>query len=498
MIHIKEILIAFTKEEQEEFILFLSKKNKRKDVKNIELVKLLLSDHFSSKEIAEKLYGKQNKVALHALRKRLFTSLLDFTANLSIQQETSLDIQLIKYIISARSFLKKGQIKIAYQILEKTIGIAQENQLFTILNEVYHTKIEYAYKHSTTNIDKLIANFKENQQQLLLHDSLNIAYAKIRKSLQEYQHQQKNINIKKLIEDNLRKQKIDNLTVLSFKSLYQIIQITNISSVQKFNYWDIEEFVLETYQLIQNHTSKNKQLYYHIEILYIIANILFRNRKFKKSLEFLDVMLNCMKEDKQKYFKQYIYKHQLILALNLNFTNQQDKAITLLASVLNKKNIDIVAKLDIELSLIVFYFQNSSLHKAKKLFANFYHTDKWYIEKAGIVWIIKKNLIEILLLIDLGDIDLVDSRLRSFKKKYTKILANFDLQNVLAYLKLIEAFYKQPEIATSKEFYTKVNTSFNWIENKKEDIFMMSFYAWLKAKMTKKGVYEITLNLVNK
>lgn len=285
---------------------------------------------------------------------------------------------------------------------------------------------------------------------------------------------------------------------MSFKSLYQIIQITNISSVQKFNYWDIEEFVLETYQIIQNHTSKNKQLYYHIEVLYIIANILFRNRKFKKSLEFLDVMLNCMKEDKQKYFKQYIYKHQLILALNLNFTNQQDKAITLLDSVLNKKNIDIVAKLDIELSLIVFYFQNSSLHKAKKLFANFYHTDKWYIEKAGIVWIIKKNLIEILLLIDLGDIDLVDSRLRSFKKKYTKILANFDLQNVLAYLKLIEAYYKQPEIATSKEFYDKVNTSFNWIENKKEDIFMMSFYAWLKAKMTKKGVYEITLNLVNK
>ena len=77
----------------------------------MQLVRLLLQDNFSSKEISENLYNKQNKVALHALRKRLFQSLIDFTANLSMKEENSIDIQLIKYILSARSFLKKGQIK---------------------------------------------------------------------------------------------------------------------------------------------------------------------------------------------------------------------------------------------------------------------------------------------------------------------------------------------------------------------------------------------------
>ena len=137
MINLKEILFTFTKEKQQEFILYLEKRNKRKDAKNIQLVQLLVSENLSSSEISIELYKKQNKVALHALRKRLFQSLIDFTANMSMKEESSLDIQLIKQILSARSFLQKGQIKIGYQILDKTIIVAKEHQLFTIINEIY-------------------------------------------------------------------------------------------------------------------------------------------------------------------------------------------------------------------------------------------------------------------------------------------------------------------------------------------------------------------------
>ena len=96
MINLKEILSSFTDEQQQEFISYLDKKNKRKDAKNSQLVKLILSDNLSSKEISDKLYRKQNKVALHALRKRLFQSLIDFTANMSMKDENSIDIKLIK------------------------------------------------------------------------------------------------------------------------------------------------------------------------------------------------------------------------------------------------------------------------------------------------------------------------------------------------------------------------------------------------------------------
>ena len=497
MINLNDILKTLNDDKQQEFITYLDKKNKRIDAKNIQFVKLLVADNYSSQEISEKIYGKQNKVALHALRKRLFQSLIDFTANTSIKEENSLDIKLIKYIIAARNFLHKNQIEVGYQILEKARIIAIEYHLFSILNEIYHTKIQYAHQYKSLNLEETILNFKENQLQLIQEDNLNIAYAKIRKSLNEYQQKKTTIDIKKLIESTLQEQNNIDISLLSFKSLYQLLQITTISSSQKFDYYNITDFAIETYNIVKNHSSKNKQIYYHIEILYLISNIFFRNTKFHQSLQYLALMNFYMNENKQKYLKEFSSKHNLLLALNYNYTEKQEEAIQLLESSIDKKNSNIIQQLDIYLSLIVCYFQNNSLTKAQNLLSKLYHTDKWYLEKAGLVWTIKKNLIDILLQIDCGHINLVESRLKSFKRNYFKHLKEIDQENVITYLKLVEIYYKNPEKASSKEFYNKVETSFNFIDKEKEDIFMMSFCAWLKAKMTKKEVYLVTLELIN-
>lgn len=498
MINLKEIIIGFTGDKQQEFISYLDKKNKRKDAKDIQLVHLLLTDTFSSKEICLKIYGKENKTALHALRKRLFDSIINFTANTKLKEDNSIDMQLITYILSARTFLQKGQIAIGYKILNKAEIIAKEYQLFTILNEVYHSKIQYAYAVSSLDIDALIVAFRENQQQYLLEEELNIAYSKIRKALQEIKHQHKIINIKLMVENILNEHNIAVSDSLSFKSLYQLIQITNISSSQNFDYHNIEVFLLETYETIKNNPSKDKQLFYHLEILYIISNTLFRNKKFAESLEFLDLMHFYIQENKGKYQKEFESKYQLLLALNYNFLGKPQKSIEILEAFTNNKKIDIASQLNFYVSLIVCYFQQKELKKAQSLVAKFYHSDRWYIEKVGIEWIIKKSLLEILLQIDLGNIDMVDSRILSFKRNYFKYLKNIQQEKVITFVQLVEIYYKNPEIITDSEFHQKVENSFLWIEREKEDIFIMSFFAWLKAKMTKQDIYLITLDLVKR
>ena len=497
MIDIKHIISSLTDEKQLEFITYLDKKNKRKDAKNIQLVKLLVDDNLSSKEICLKLYQKDNKVALHALRKRLFQSLIDFTANTNLKEESSIDIHLVKYIVAARAFLKQGQYEVGYKILAKAEILANEQQLYSILNEIYHTKIEYSHQIVNLDFKDLVKKFKENQKQHHLEETLNIAYAKIRITLKEIQHQQKIIDLKLMIERVFKENSIIISDDLSFKSLYQIVQIINISSAQNYEYWNTESFLLETYQILKNHKAKQKQLFYHIEVLYVIANTLFRNKKFAASLEYLELMNLYMHKNRRKYFKEFHLKYQLLVALNHNYIGNQDFAINLLTPFIDKKKIDIVSQLDIYLSLIVFYSQRNELKKAQNLFAKFYHSDKWYIDKAGIEWTIKKNLIEILLQIDLGNIDVVDSRVLTFKRTYFKHLKNINQEKVITYLKLVEIYYKNPEIATSDEFHQKVEISFIWIAKEKEDIFMMSFFAWLKAKMTKLDVYRVTLDLID-
>ena len=48
-----------------------------------------------------------------------------------------------------------------------------------------------------------------------------------------------------------------------------------------------------------------------------------------------------------------------------------------------------------------------------------------YIEKVGKEWTLKKNLIEILLHLELGNIDLFESRLLSFKRSHYQYLKWF-------------------------------------------------------------------------
>ncbi|ARV05806.1 hypothetical protein BTO04_03430 [Polaribacter sp. SA4-10] len=496
MINLREILFTLTKEKQQEFIVYLEKKNKRKDTKNIQLVELLLSGDLSSSEISVELYRKQNKVALHALRKRLFQSLIDFTANMSMKEENSLGIQLIKQVLSARNFLKKGQIKIGYQILDKAIIIAKEHQLFTIINEIYHTKIQYAYEIPSINIDELVLEQKKNLKQHQLEESLNIVYAKIRKVLFEVDKQKKIIDIKLLIGKSLEDENITISNDLSFKSLYQLIQITNISSSQSYDYWYTESFLLETYDIVSNHKSIKEQNFYHIEILYLIANMLFRNKKFCESFKYLEKMLFFMEANNKQYYSNFKNKYILLLAYNLNYTNNPEKAILLLENLNQKKGVDLFSEIKLTTALIVFYFQKADIKAASKLFSKFYHTDKWYIDKIGIDWLIKKNIIEILLQIDLGNVDIVDSRLLSFKRSYFDYLENINQNRVISFIKLVEIYYKNPEIVNNSSFFEKVKTSFDWIEKDKEDIFIMSFFAWLKAKMTKQEMYLVILDLV--
>ena len=133
---------SVSKEEQQRFISYLEQKNKRKDAKNIQLFKLLLKNDISSSSIIKTLYKGSKSNAYHALRKRLYQSIIDFTANTSLEEENSVNMQAIKLILAARTFLLHKHYKVAYKTLDKAEKIAQEHYLFSILNEIYHTQIQ--------------------------------------------------------------------------------------------------------------------------------------------------------------------------------------------------------------------------------------------------------------------------------------------------------------------------------------------------------------------
>jgi hypothetical protein len=498
MIQLGTIISTFSKDEQQQFILYLEKKNKRHDTKNIQLFKLIAAEDLNSNALCNRLYPAKSKDAYHALRKRLYNSIIDFIASKNLEDESSENMQIIKYILVARAFLKQRHYETAYKLLDKAESIAQELQLYIYLNEIYHTKIQFAHLNPKTELDTLITTFKDNQKLYFIEEELNMVYAKIREALHKMTFKSEVIDFQSLLETTLKAHNISIHDSLSLKSFYKLLTIASISAFVTKDYLQIESFVTRTYTTIKARTTKELNTFYHIEVLYLVANTFFRNKKFEQSLEYLELMHQEMQKQQRKYYKRFKLKYVLVKALNLNYANQQSEAIALIEPLLHKKHDDLEALLDIHLSAIVFYTQQPDYKKAFSLLSKFYHTDKWYIDKVGTEWVIKKNLVELLLNLELGNLEVFESRLLSFKRQYTSYLKDIGQERVLGFLKFVEAYYLHPERVTSKSFFDTVEHSFVWVEAQREDIFVMSFYAWLKSKMEQKPLFEVTLQLVER
>ena len=496
MIDIYSIINSLNQNEQQQFVNYLKQKNKRIDTKNIQLFKLLSEGETNSKKICLRLYGRDNKNAYHALRKRLIDALVDFIANKNLEDENSIDMKIIKYILASRTFLLQKNYTTAYKLLDKAQQLANEHSLFPILNEIYHTKIQYAPNYLNADLNELIAKQSENRKKHELEDQLNSVYAKLKTVLNNLNRKGQTVHFERLLNQILKDVNIELNASLSFKSLYQILAIADISAFITTKYYQIEDFVLNSYNILKEKKDTDKQLYYQIHIVYIIANTLFRNKKFELSMSYINEMEQLMNYKRRSHFKDFILKHTLVKALNLNYTNCQQDAIELVEAIINKKHTNIEALLDLNLTLFMFYFQQENLNKAKSVMAKFYHTDKWYLEKAGMDWVIKKNIAEILLYAELTDEDLLYSRLRSFRRHYSKYLKHNNQQRILDFLKIVEQTYNNPNLLNEVSFLEYLKSKFEISNNINEDIFVISTYSWLKSKVLKKPIYQTTLELV--
>ncbi|WP_234859512.1 hypothetical protein [Aquimarina aquimarini] len=489
---ISSIIHTLSDEEKRSFVSLLRQKNKRNDTKNIQLFKLL-DTTTALKDPDIKIYGKRAKGAYHALCKRLHDTLIDFIASKSFEGDTSEEIEIIKLLMVSRIFFEQKQYKIGFKTIAKAEQKAVTYALFSILNEIYYTQIQYAHLNSMRSLDELLINFKNNKAALQQEENLNLFYATIQHELLLQKQ-----DIVLIIKNTLDRFGISISRGLTFRSLFKILEITNKTAHITREYYSILPFVEEIYmQIDAKETLRDKHMFYHIQILYYVANSYFRNRNFVVSQHYLHIMRSHMENHKHKYHKRFLPQYTLLQSLNLNYTGQAKEAIAMLETFEHDKHKDQMAYLlDLKLSLIVYYFQQARFKEALGTLNDFYHSDQWYTDKADITWVIKKNLIEILLYIELDHIDLVESRVNSFRKKHGTYLKKNNEIRALEFLKLTLAYYRKPEIATTVDFKDKIQKSLTISTHGQEDLFDMSFYAWLKSRIEGTNLYETTLFLI--
>ncbi|AYL96803.1 hypothetical protein [Mucilaginibacter celer] len=490
---LSELVNLLNSSDKKHFRQFLERRNKRNDVKNLQLLDLIETDDISG---LNKLYNvEKNNDAYHALRKRLQDSLLLFLSQKTFESSHSDTYDALRLVVVGRFLLENDVPKIAFKCLDKAEQLAEQLEQFNLLNELLLLKLQYAHLPEAEDLDVLTTRFMHNQQLMQREAKLNIAYAFLRQELQQIHLKGKIVNLTSLMITTIRKYKISVLDLMTYKSIYQILFIASEYADIQQNYGLIERYINRTNQFIQAQPlQKHTYLFYHISILYYLANFHLRQKDFTRSTSYLNEMMDLMATDSRYYIVFYL-RHQLLSGLNLFFTGRAEDAIQLLQKSLSNTNNrskpeDIE---DLRICMVMFLALCNDQRSLKQL-SLLTRTDAWYEKKMGMLWTIRKNLMEILVQAQFGNIELATSRLNSFRRRYKKYLLKTSEERVLVFVKQVEKYLIKPDVAFEPSYKKAVLTLLDEVGN--NDIFTLSFIAWLIARWEKTTGYEVVLRLV--
>lgn len=494
MTPLSEIISSMSSDDQRKFMSYLKKNKKNQDSQKLKLFKLIKEEKGNPKLIVSKLYGSENKAAYHQLRKRLFAEIVNFIANERFNKEEEHVLEIKKLILTGKSLIENKNYKPGFKLLKKAEEKAFEETEVELLNEIYNLNIQFAHYNPAKELESSIKKLEQNRSQMIQESNLNMAYATVKEKLEEFHKKGIQIDFNKLLNEVFDRFQITEKSGSNYKTLYQLVQIIAANANVTKEYDKVSPFVTSWYSRIENkEDEKNRYLFFHIKLLYFIANIFFRDKNFEKSNYYLSKIEQLISENR-KYAKIFETKIIVLKALNTNYLSHNDKAQELIEKVIlgnpDMKNKDI---LDAMIVASMIYFHKKDYKKIQSIYSKMLASDTWYSNTMGNLWVMNKNLIEILAHIELENIDYADARLESFLFKYKDYLKKD--QRATVFLKYLKTSFTHPEKLKSQDF---MDSFYDSVETKpvpQEDIYIMSFFAYLKAKMIGEETYETTLQL---
>ena len=488
---IKEISSTFSKKNYRNFIKFFTRKrpaNSRKDVQVFEQ----LYHHYQSpgyKKLPFK--GDPN---YHAIRKRITKELVNYltiensAASFHSKNKEGM-LNLAKYFIDFKKYSE------SWEILNKEEKTCDKENDYLMNLKIQRLKLEilpYYPDGDFNDIKRKILGLQKKQAhidefQLYFIQMKNLFVQKIKSgdanfSSMEYQ--------KSLSEfENLKKDRDDP------KIHLKNIEIIRVQYAIEKNYSDLA-IILENYysELKFDYDNQSYQTYY-ANIEYILSYTFLDIREFKKSKKYLKNLHNLM-EKEDKIFYTYIGRYTAIDSFIKVFAYQIKEAIDLIQNTIleYKGQLKLREFLNLSLNLSALLLTNQDPKNAIKIINQFNKSDAYYQNNMGKEWLLRKEMIRTLILIELKHIDLAEKSLNAIKHKNTDLFKSKQFLMVDPYIKALEKYINSPEITDFKELQ-KVEKAFDF---EKEKVFkdprLIMFYAWLKGKYTKQKTYSVLIN----
>ncbi len=496
-----EMIRTLSPEEKKDFRLFLQRYQKKKPDKMQELFQLFSEPTISNRaSILKKLYPKdENLVAYHATRKRLLKQLSEYIFLQQKKEDSTNEGQTESLLSVAKYLFDRNAEQAGWDFLKQAEEQGIKSETYLLLNSIYSFQIERSMSEFAPELKDILKKKQNTLELALEEDRANTANQIIRHRLMEAMSSGEALNMEKIRQDVLKKYKLTDILPERPRLMYNIISMVRTAALAAKDFYSFEPYIIEQFQSALKKGAFNQYNHrYKVHLLYMITHVLYRNKKFKPSEEYLEQLYQSLLEYNKSQFLAFYPRYCLLKAAVYNYTGRSKEAIQLLKDFLNNKNFssDKINTLNVHLNLSTYYVQQAQYHSSVTVFRNVQHSDAWLSKIMGREWVLKKNIIECINQFDLGHSDLVESRLKSIQKNFQDLFSIPVYKRVQVFLALVKKLNEHPEIATTKAFKEEVERSFTFIEAEREDIQAMTFYGWLKGKMENRKYYEVLLELV--
>ncbi len=480
-------------QESIEFKKFVQRQKFKKERKDLRLFVLhRIEENLTSDQLLKRLELK-NLNAYHTLRKRLYAELSEFIMLKTLDEDDSKSARANGYYNLAKHLFQRNIPKLAWKILLKSEKLALQNDLFEILNSIYLLEIEQIHLKKDIDLQEVFQKHSANKRKLELREKVLFSKAQILAEVRRSKLLGKPLDLMPIIQQNLSDFELENELARSPKILLEYLQsLKSVIHISK-SYHSLEN-VIETYF---NKMQNKNNAHVNIQILYMLAHTKYRNKKFKESLGIIGEIEHLLSSCSKSFQKEMQLKVIELTSANLMLLGEVENAIATLQPELSsahntpKQNSNVIA------SMGIYHFLKGENAESLRLLHEMKHSEKWYADQMGQEWVMKKNLMEVLLFYELGKMELVESRIRSIERRFKELMEFPEYHKARAFLSLLKVFMLSNKELDLSSFSRQIGGSWEWKSAEEEDLQAMMFYAWLKSKLVGRTFYETMLEVVS-
>lgn len=497
---LKEIIDTLDEQAVREFRIFLSRKRKRKERVDWAIFQFLRkADALTPEEMATRFCKNPNPEAYFAIRKRLMRELGDFVVLQTQANDTTAGSAIMGSISLARYLFTHKLPEAAWEHLRRAEQMALTNEQYKLLTGVYILMIEFAHLQHRETLQQILVRYEANIGVVAEEDRAIIAHSVIRQRLAAQQQAGVALDFEQVVQDTLASFGLTDAVLRRPKLLFNVISIIRSAYLANKDFVSFESYMLSQYEAVKARGGFDKHHhYYKIYLLYLIAHILYRNRKFAQATAYLHEMEVALEEHGRSHYNLFYHRYALMRAAVQILTGELPLAMTgyQTLAALPTGRLDVISRMTAYLNLTVCYLLQGNDRQALTTLNDMGHSDKWIIDKMGKEWLLKKLLFETIIHIELGNHDLALLLVRRIERKFIDV-ANQErpIYNKLKpFLAVLKREVHSPGWLASA--HQEILQQFPIRPNRQEDTQAMVFFAWMVGHATRAPFYPTLLGIV--